>query len=100
MNDLFSRLQNVVVGFSSESELNGAWTCTTYDADSSAVGTISGAPAGSGARSFVLDSVLVFINWFKLGHLQIAVPALIQQQMQSLAVHLKMSLRDVLELRV
>ena len=32
MNDLFSRLQNVVVGFSSESELNGAWTCTTYDA--------------------------------------------------------------------
>jgi hypothetical protein len=56
MNDLFSRLQNVVVGFSSESELNGAWTCTTYDADSSAVGIISTAPVGSGARSFVLDS--------------------------------------------
>lgn len=56
MNDLFSRLQNVVVGFSSESELNGAWTCTTYDADSTAVGTISSSAVGSGARSFVLDS--------------------------------------------
>ena len=56
MNDLFSRLQNVVVGFSTESELNGTWTCTTYDADSSAVGIISTAPVGSGARSFVLDS--------------------------------------------
>ena len=56
MNDLFARLQNVVVGFNSESELNGSWACTTYDADSTAAGTVGGAPAGSGARSFVSDS--------------------------------------------
>lgn len=56
MNDLFARLQNVVVGFTSESELNGAWTCTTYDADLNAAGSISSSPAGSGARNFASDS--------------------------------------------
>ena len=56
MNDLFSRLQNVVVGFSSESELNGAWTCTTYDADSGAANTINSAPVGSGAKNFAVDN--------------------------------------------
>lgn len=56
MNDLFSRLQNVVVGFSSESELNGAWNCTTYDPDSTAVSAVGSAPVGSGARNFSLDS--------------------------------------------
>jgi len=56
MNDLFSRLQNVVVGFSSESELNGAWNCTTYDADISAGNNISSSPSGAGARNFSADS--------------------------------------------
>ena len=56
MNDLFSRLQNVVVGFSSESELNGAWTCTTYDPDSTAVSAVGSAPVGAGARNYSLDS--------------------------------------------
>lgn len=56
MNDLFSRLQNVVVGFASESELNGAWTCTTYDPDSTAVGAIGSSPTGAGAKNFSLDS--------------------------------------------
>lgn len=56
MNDLFSRLQNVVVGFGSESELNGAWTCTTYDPDSTAVGAIGSSPVGAGAKNFSLDS--------------------------------------------
>lgn len=56
MNDLFSRLQNVVVGFSSESELNGAWTCTTYDADPTAVSKIASAPSDAGAKNFSLDT--------------------------------------------
>ncbi len=56
MNDLFSRLQNVVVGFSSETELNGAWTCTTYDPDSTAAGAVTGAPNGAGARNYSLDN--------------------------------------------
>jgi hypothetical protein len=56
MNDLFSRLQNVVVGFSSESELNGAWTCTTYDPDSTAVSAVGQAAVGAGARNYTLDS--------------------------------------------
>ena len=56
MNDLFARLQNVVVGFNSEAELNGTWTCTTYDADLSAGGQISSSPVGAGARNFSSDS--------------------------------------------
>lgn len=56
MNDLFSRLQNVVVGFTSESELNGAWNCTTYDADISAGNNIGSSPVGAGARNFAPDS--------------------------------------------
>lgn len=54
MNDLFSRLQNVVVGFSGESELNGAWTCTTYDSDLAV--NLSSAPTGSGATNYRFDA--------------------------------------------
>jgi hypothetical protein len=56
MNDLFARLQNVVVGFSSENELYGAWTCTTYDADSTALTSINSAPSGAGAKNFTFDN--------------------------------------------
>jgi len=31
LNDLFARVKEGNQGFSSESELNGTWTCTTYD---------------------------------------------------------------------
>lgn len=56
MNDLFSQIQNVVVGFASESELNGDWTCTTYDANLSAASAISSAPSNAGAKNFAADS--------------------------------------------
>jgi hypothetical protein len=56
MNDMFSQIQNVVVGFASESELLGDWNCTTYDASSNAATAISSAPSGAGAKNFAPDS--------------------------------------------
>lgn len=31
LNDLFSQIKNSTQGFTSEADLNGAWTCNTYD---------------------------------------------------------------------
>ncbi len=50
LNDLFAQIKSSTQGFPSESDLNGAWTCITYDSNS------SGITSNTPSANFATDS--------------------------------------------
>lgn len=66
LNDLFSQIKNTTQGFSSEADLNGVWTCNTYDSsDGSSI--TSNTPSANFSRDtstglFALRQTWTFSN--------------------------------------
>lgn len=57
MNQIFSRINNVVTGFTSPAELEGTWSCTTYGGVPAMVGTECTALAGSPLLSSKVSAI-------------------------------------------